>query len=511
MAEEKKYNLSILGDLQPKLIGFITAIVSFLTFVQSFINETSTLLGIGLWWAYILFIVLYFIVPVFLVCLFIIQNRNFIKKRILKTERPFKPRFLLVTILMSFLLFGFIYLAFTILPIFVGLILTSLITVIFFSITVYRIIRRKRCQEEDKEYLITVSLLLILITSFLINSHNNLPKDNIQDPNSAKRDYSACTILGKYKTDKVYNGKLDSVIKALEDRSEQNNMEVANYPYPVQKKINTLNKHRVNLDQDLLRMDTLIKSNYTKAMDIISKQSVDSSNIDSLKQIQSVFNAQADTLISRFQKPYLDTAAIEYLQKKMKFHTDYVNGISFFWNSQISEKEKEFKKEWLPYMLKLQFKGLVWLFFTLFILFSLLYHYRKQDRLARSAALKNTIQHNANTLKDYSYLIVLLIIPFFKTFTEENISFEKPFLNIGIKELIKTDKNVIERNGNAKHKPIPPDTAVTIIKVIIDPDSLKLLHEEVLEKIKDLGQKAIDNPTDRAQFLEKFESTKKQP
>ncbi|MCX2454348.1 hypothetical protein OQX61_23965 [Pedobacter sp. PLR] len=500
MAEDKKYNLSIVGDFELKLIGFITAIVSFLTFIQAFINDTSTLFGIELWESYQLFILLYFIFPAGLVCYFIIQKSNFITKKIIGIEVGYNQSLLQIILFLLFFIFGFFYLRSTDpTTINIGLYIAILLITPIYFITVFQIGKmawKHKFQSEAKEYIIVTLVLLILIISFMLNSFESLTNKNSSHEKSAKK------LLTEYHNQILYNTTLNKIAREIAERSSENMATIKLYSF--KEGYVMPQSSRTLMNGVISKVDTGLKHSLTNAKNLLYTKN--HNNTAAIISVKKLLDKQAKQLLDLFNTPNIDSTAVANINKKLALYADYSNQIDSTWRDYVATKEKDFNKEWLPHVQVLQFKGLLWLFFFLILLFTILYHYRKQSILIQKEDYKNKIKQDANLLKNYVFLFVLLIMPFFKKFTEENINFKKPFLNIGIKELLKTEKqNTIEPNSNAKNKSNLVDSTHTTIEVIIDTNSLKQLNHEVLEKIKKLGKKAIDNPTDRKKFLEDFD------
>ena len=525
MSKEKEDNLSIVGDLQGKLVGFLVAIASFLTVVQEFINEITSIFSLERKQAYYIFIGLYFIVPAILIALLIFKNKDFIRKNVFEDNKLYRGGYIWGFGLSLIIVVGYLYLIdFHRYLTRTGIFFFTIATLFIWLTNAVSIFKNKNVAA--KEYLVVSIIFMIIISAFIGQQFDRKNPKIFTD-----------SLENKFPTHLIEREELTALATSSKNITNQINQTLKVVSYYVFE-VDSIGKNEsIKNDTGYLNLKKQLENLYSLTKSTVNPvKSRTKNNINTVKNIENELSQISKKLVIELDQRgnlatdiFTDTVAL-LTKTKIDLLLNCSLKISSKWTEYISRADKDFAENWLPYFRMLQFRGLVWFAFLMISLFTLLYYFREQyDIELRFDANRNTkrseiISKNANITKNYIYLLALLIVPFFKKFTEENISFYKPFLNVNLANLVEEGNKRREQNLT---KGVYLDTAsLTIhydtIKVVMDvspleKEAVKIIEkikeislkkdtllkrnkEEIIFKIKELGDKTIDNKEDRREF-----------
>lgn len=539
MDKEKKYDLSLLGDIRSKLIAILLAVVCFSTFVQTFLNQLHSTLGIDFKVGYYFFLFLYFIMPVILVSVFVRQNLQFINSWTRSGFSGYRSLYyfagLSLLVLGAFWSPGIGY-------VFIGL--SVLLILLIIGLAFSEIIKDKKIDKQEREYLLFVSIALLIAGIYFWNSYNNTRKS--QETNK----HNSCDVLDFYDFNYDVKENLLSLSGRINNYAEIAgagtwSLDFANAGHSSNYLRNDSTLRNIN------SQDPLIHEIFSSARVFLRDgyQMLDSCEFhaDSLKKSL----LEVDNCLKIYERKLSvrtallktsDSRAADSIKQQIDRYRYAVQLISVSTEAFVRKSDSELRTRWLQQTNYLQYIGLLWFFTHVIFLFTALYFFRVKERLLenevpkskqiyrpRAEVMKSVyegggvkernrdtsqiylIQEAGNNAKNLLLLFLLLMAPYFKHFTEENISLDRPLLNFDLQEIVSGRSGSDFSNSGKRFSDtsILRFTNIDSIKVIADTlkiDSQVFDQQRILNRLRDLGRGAIDDPGDREQYLKQFDS-----
>ena len=494
--------LSFFSDVKDKLFLIVAGFLSITTIIPSFINNLKDIYGIEeIWIAYWLFVFLYFIFPyvfftvycsiydyVGLFRLLPEKAQEFLNRRIIsKIKLSHIIEFIFVALAFGYLTFSIRYISF-----FVSIFLYAVTVGVFmhYLINAKTIFKRDYLINKDiVEFRVIGITILILFACFFGAKIYNTFRKNKHKVEHTLYAYSSAnrkSAFDSYSFKDVLNKEfLERIILT---RKETHNQTLQSHIRPA----DTVSGYQLGSKQSLLNIYTSIYK------------------VDTAKILVNKNNFKAlDSSLTLFDNCVLKRGYVaDNIHKHMVEISHYAEIVN-------QRKIDEITENWKYLLINLQIKSLVW--FQLLIILALCL-WLKMQYLVKTSDGKSTkralADDNIVQIKSLIYVLLILILPWFRHIDAKEIDLEKPFLSNNLKNLMEGDYD-----SDNKHKAgdidkdyqynyldssttnynYPKEAANTdeIVKAIVE--SSKSTNE-VLNK---LGETLTDDPNDRTNFKKK--------
>ncbi len=549
MNTDSKYNLSLLGDLNSKLVAIVAGIVCFSTFIQSFLNQIHFILGVSFEQAYYLFIFLYFILPAIAISYFSYKtiyrlDHRSGNYRILFSiaKLPFLLMLLAIPLLMLLALlicFPHIYI----------IALTLVITVAGITLLIFAAVMQAHRQHllnsrEAIEYFGSILIAVVIGALFFASNIKTL----------GQKELTNNEVLTLYASNSKLKEKVAPLVKKI-NNSYDNALNktwslellraVKTEKYSGDDKFLAPVIQNKELQKILTETSFLLRHKHSLIDSFRDSSDYETCFININNRLKDYEESVSELLSSRHF--YEHTVEVAAFKQSIADFKDVTKVISSSLGSLIAHSNEKLKTHWLTHIRYLQYASLLLFFTTLVLLFTLLFflrlklrqvnekvittgfkrpgyfsNLRKHFVLSSAQSSKSddeskAIENAGNTAKNLILLILLLAAPYFRHYTEENINLDKPFVNISLSDIV--DDNLDGRHTNYRSV----DTAkggrdafgpIVIMdggNLLVPEDSLNAetvvdRQEEILRNLKNLGIKAIDDPKDRKEYIDSFDS-----
>jgi hypothetical protein len=379
--ERKERDLGFFNGIKAELIPLAIGLASFTLLADQAINQLGSLFNLDEMEGIYFFIGIYFIAPVVLILLWLtwVNNKDGLKEDLIKHKKSLLS-ILVLAILVSFpLMIASFFLAELKTYLVLSLILLG---VIFIYLAVVwgdkrrNYARKREYRQAGIQMVVVVSSLLIVWTLYFHNAikYGEL-KTEWANPNVSLREYID-SAAGVRKNHRTIMKASNIFISHLRD-------------FTTLPRVTTILPDSLSWDR--------VKSNLSKNFNLTfsKKKRDDSSLTEAFKDIN---------------KEKLNTDSLHYVISRVQ-----------------EESLKGYKHGWVPWLLMVQFKGLLLFNLLVFFLLVVWYHSYKSQLL-----IKDGPEYSETNISKVSvYFLFLLIIPFFKPFEEESITFGKPYLGNG--------------------------------------------------------------------------------
>ncbi|MBL7854714.1 MAG: hypothetical protein JNL17_09950 [Cyclobacteriaceae bacterium] len=433
---ESKRDLGFFNGMKAELIPLLAGLVSFTLVAEEAINQIENIFHSQKSTGIVVFILMYFIMPVIgiLFWLTVMNYRDGLKRKMLANKRATDFRLICLILLAFIILIGTFWWRIK------GFFVVALVTLVLLLVYFFRLIRMKEefvpfhreyLQAKIQLGLLTSTLLILWVVYFYGYLTSNEFKDWKDDSKILTSIRTAATAREKY-----------------EDKSVAAKDFIDRYADLIYLPLQSSNAQLPSRDQGRQGLDALYKRIWDNpfATGVHETLAIDGNyGRENLDRIQySVYRAQIISL-------------------------------------------DRYKKDWVPWMQIVQFKGLI--LFNLLLLFLLCVWYHSYHSQLDG---NHDEDHSEITIsKTGIYILFLIIIPFFKPITKENISFGKPYV---------TFSNPITINNKISgDKPNPPVEPINYdqFKSIVDQAVAAQLKEtnesvkNVQETLKSMKQRPV--------------------
>ena len=183
------------------------------------------------------------------------------------------------------------------------------------------------------------------------------------------------------------------------------------------------------------------------------------------------------------------------LYRQSYYMTDYARNIN-------DEKREIVKDKWVVLLKQLKYKGLQWM--LLLIMLSLYWwlhlSYRLVDQKGAKAATEeiNRTSQSISQVKSFIYVLLLLVLPFFKHIEKDDVDLDRPFLNFGVASLTMPENGPsagsksnddLQKEGNTLLKSI--DKNINDIRMSLDSGGSSAKLDSLNNQINDVAHQVI--------------------
>jgi hypothetical protein len=484
--EESNNKLEFFSDLRDKFFLILGGIVSLATVIPAFLNKTSEIFGLNqICVGYYIFVAVYFVVPYvfYLAYCGIHDDVGYLQLLPTKQTDFLKANWWLkVAMELVLPLVAFFYL---IIPCQFSIVSGS---VIFFVIAVlcfaWFVIIYWKDEKLRSEVLGIGAVTIAIFGFFFINIiKKEWPKkDGIFSYTSSMQEgafkaYESSEALKKnfiVPLDSIKQISFNNYAKAILNIKKQEvvTTKIITYDKDDLKDIAAINKAISNIDtisnptkEEIIKQVNLIKNS---SKSLFQRENYLISSSDKFKFYEAVF-------IQRYFLSLFDRAL----------------GIQKIKIQQISVK-------WAGLLKGLQFKSLIWLLFL--IILGLCLWFKTMVKIQWITNQKDSrlplLKDNASQVKSLIFLLVVLIIPWFRTIDSDSVELDKPFLNFSLSKL---------SNGSYESQPVilpqpappgnPPiyNDSTTLVRI----DTNVLISKKL---IKEQARRTIGSAEDRKYF-----------
>lgn len=483
MTGKAEYNLGILGDISSKWLVYLTTVGCFAAFAEKIMNGLHIFLSLKLSQGFILFVFLYFI------CIAIYIIIKVFRSTKLLTLNGIALRFnYIIPITLILLTFSYWYLVNNEKVIY-ALSWCTIFVMYFTGLLCFCAeLHNRKLNAARTEFAIVFVVSIVLFHLFFINSRHIGSGTGTAE--------GVFQLFEKRK--KLKDSLVNLTIGLLESSASKNNTFEEKVAYKkafLGKQLQKENKFKKDYwDSTLIDYSTEFNRYCDALFDPTGKPMPDAKSRYAISSIFRYCNDYADKLIREadtihFIKEF-DTA--KFVQQSARF-TNYLF-ITQTMGFKVQQFETRYdgvlKRQWLSHLQFVQYKGLYFFFVILIVLYTLLYLHRlqveklmeqetfqreqeygsfsykaaevawritkKMSKAARIAIKReakerqgmqyqtsiqlseqiDSLLANGSQIKNFIFLVVLLMVPYFKVYNEKNINLDKPFLDFSLTDLL---------------------------------------------------------------------------
>lgn len=427
--------LNFFADTSKQIFLIIGGLVAITTLVPLFINRLESIFGLSIRLSYYLFVLLYFIFPVLFYLFYcsIYDYVGFLKlipTKIYQRILPWKSviETSLILVVFWWLRSGNPHSKWLCIPLY----FTAIgVFSVFLILPSYKIVKKSRIEFGVIGIAVIVVFSLFLFTKQRLfgdsgsykllydYSENNIPK------NDANINDAAFTLFQRQKHIK------DTLLRPIDSLIEnyQNGLLRVAIKYP---------NRRLNYIQLNSKDSLCFNQCFGIATSFYQEKHLSSLNLTKVKD-SILISANLLWPNSKSMESRNDTC--------FRIYNTFLSMQSYL-QTITKEKDEGIKKYWALLISTLQVKGLTWFFFLIILCLCLWLQSTKElaeKRRFLQTALQGKMQRriqddiqkitdNSDQVRSLFYMLILLVIPFFKTIDEKTVSFSMPFLDFGIQK-----------------------------------------------------------------------------
>jgi hypothetical protein len=433
--------LNFFADINRQIFVIIGGLLAIATIIPIFINKIGSIFGIPIQYSYYLFVFLYFIFPVIFYLLYcsIYDYVGFLKLIPDRIYGNFTPRawkaieLMIILGVFWWLCWGNIDYKWTCSLLYI---LSIAIFIVFLINPSYKGIRGTK-----REFII-IGVTVIAIFSLFFFTEERSVKNLTHDRNLAEYNRSA-NKKGDNANDVAF--ALFQKQKAIENSLlKPTDSLIANF----QKGILRVSVRYPSRNLSYVRLNSIDSFRFNKAFDAVTRLERTGNIVNiNLSTERNVILTNTNLIWPRSDS--LETRG----DTCFRIYSTFLSLQSYL-QSVAREKNEYVKKYWAILLSNLQVKGLSWFFFLVIVCLCLWLHSMKElAEIYKKRAIANEIKakvlewqtqkinDNSDQIRSLFYVVVLLVMPFFKTIDEKTISLTMPFVDFGIQKYYDSNNN----------------------------------------------------------------------